>query len=160
MSRYEPSNVLSRCSGRGGLSRFWRLLAVPSRCPPFWIRLRRRAIRIARLHRRFVAARPRLRQPVALLAQFHAASEYPLSAQLWEKVDRILNDYKGSRGLCSNLTATEKPSVQIVKLPAVGGAELFTVVIDPSPSSTAKKGAVLCRSPYGPTTQNMADIFM
>ena len=39
------------------------------------------------------------------------------------------------------------------------GATLWTIVVNPAPAGS-RRGSVICRSPYGPTSNNLADVFV
>ncbi len=86
-------------------------------------------------------------------------TDYPDAFQAWEKVSQVLVHYKGTRTVCANQTAkVAAPQVSFHRVAMSDGASLWTIVIDPEPSA-GKRATVLARSPYGPTSQNLADIF-
>eukprot|EP00927_Polykrikos_kofoidii_P017279 TRINITY_DN17845_c0_g1_i2.p1 TRINITY_DN17845_c0_g1~~TRINITY_DN17845_c0_g1_i2.p1 ORF type:complete len:654 (-),score=83.92 TRINITY_DN17845_c0_g1_i2:39-1931(-) len=86
----------------------------------------------------------------------HPPEAYTVSPTLWEKVNILLQQYAEELGACENQLL---PSVHYYMLNMSDGAQLNTAVINPS-FFGEKKGAVLCRSPYGPTSKNLADIFI
>lgn len=98
-------------------------------------------------------------EPCSVVPDYHRRDEYPGSAQLWERMSEILLHYKSQRGICNEVANTSLPSITAHHLRMPDGVHLWTIVINPSPLER-KKGAVLCRSPYGPTSQHLSDIFV
>mmetsp|Transcript_54395 Transcript_54395/g.129630 ORF Transcript_54395/g.129630 Transcript_54395/m.129630 type:complete len:673 (-) Transcript_54395:103-2121(-) len=99
----------------------------------------------------------------SLAPELHPPKDYPGPSQLWEKLVSALDYYKVSKRLCEPSAILPHwpplPSITNYHLSMSDGVKLWTVVIDPSPHVGEKKGAVICRSPYGPATQHVADIF-
>ena len=59
-----------------------------------------------------------------------------------------------------SLRAPHFPSIRYVRLKMRDNIELSTIVIDPRPEgSTEKRGVMFARSPYGPTSDQIADLF-
>jgi len=86
---------------------------------------------------------------------FHAPSAYPDPFQQWDSVSQILQDYMTEHNVKQQ---DNLPKISFQKVNMTDGVTLDTIIINPYPYD-AKKPACVVRSPYGPTTENMADIF-
>jgi hypothetical protein len=91
----------------------------------------------------------------------HNESEYPDEMHAWKNLEPAWKAIHSRHHIGLNMTADGLPLLPCVSFPDIRGAngtKLFTVVVRPWPCNK-KRGAILVRSPYGPTTQNIALIF-
>jgi len=85
----------------------------------------------------------------------HGVESYPPAFQLWDSVSQIFQDYMAQNDV---QPGANLPHISFHKVNMTDGVTLDTIIINPYPYD-AKKPACVVRSPYGPTTENMADIF-
>lgn len=85
---------------------------------------------------------------------------YPEGAEQWDRVSEML---KGHPLLQRDWEQMSKlplpPRISLHRPKMADGVGLDTILINPHPYDQ-KKGACLVRSPYGPTTENLADVFV
>ena len=91
-----------------------------------------------------------------VVPQTHPSEFHPATMR-WEVINQIFTEYKRTHNVCTSLEGL--PDVQVHHVPMSDGVMLWTLVINPGPAGT-RRGTVLTRSPYGPTSQNVADIFV
>merc|ERR1719181_391819 len=88
----------------------------------------------------------------------HKPSEYPDQFRAWDTFESVWQSVRRNH----NMTSESLPLLPCVSFPNVtmsDGAKIFTILVNPWPCNK-KKGTVVVRSPYGPTSQNMALIYL
>jgi len=85
---------------------------------------------------------------------------YADGADQWDRVSEILKTHPLLQGVREQILKLPIiPQISLHRPKMADGVGLDTIVINPHPFDK-KKGAALVRSPYGPTTENLADIFV
>lgn len=80
---------------------------------------------------------------------------YPQGSEIWQHLSDALT--QKAEALSASLPLPPRISYHRVRMD--DGTGLDTVLINPHPYDD-KKGALLARSPYGPTSENIADLFI
>lgn len=95
------------------------------------------------------------------LQNIQNTERYPEAAGQWDRVSEILASHPLLRKELQRAQAElpHPPHVSLHRVHMSDGVGLDTILINPHPYDE-KKAACLARSPYGPTSENLADVFV
>jgi len=85
---------------------------------------------------------------------------YPDGAEQWDRVSEMLKSHPLLQNDWDRISKLPHlPRISLHRPKMADGVGLDTILINPYPYDQ-KKGTCLVRSPYGPTTENLADVFV
>lgn len=85
---------------------------------------------------------------------------YPEGADQWDRVSELLKGHPLLQGNWEHMSKLPHlPRISLHRPKMADGVGLDTILINPYPYDQ-KKGTCLVRSPYGPTSENLADVFV
>jgi hypothetical protein len=88
----------------------------------------------------------------------HMPEEYADGMDQWDVVSQIVQQLK-MKSTGRGISVSKLPQVTHLRLNMSDGVQLATTIINPYPYNATKAAAVV-RSPYGPTSEQIADLFV